>query len=136
MKNQKGVTLVEVLAVIALIAIVGTITVPFINNIIVNARKDALVDSAYGLVDAAKQYRVNAIANRTTRSLSVDYTNKVNVNALKTNGKLPDAGSLQMDKDGNITLALWSDKAKTCVTKASNSSKVIKSDKSKANCHL
>lgn len=134
--NQKGFTLLEVLVTLLILGLIATISVPIINTVMVDAKKNTFVDTAYGLIDAAKLYHTNAVATRTTRTLSVDYTNNVNVKSLKTTGKLPDAGTLSMDKDGNVALALWSNSANICVTKATNDSKVVISTKTKAQCHL
>lgn len=55
-KNEKGLTLVELLAVIVILAIVGTIAFVMIGNIIDNARKDAHIANAQQLIDSAKLY--------------------------------------------------------------------------------
>ena len=55
MKN-KGFTLVELLAVVVVLAIVSIIAIPITLNIIENARKGALENSARGLMDAANNY--------------------------------------------------------------------------------
>ena len=54
--KKKGFTLIELLAVIVILAVVALISVPVIINIIENAKKGALRDSAYGLMDAANVY--------------------------------------------------------------------------------
>ena len=55
MKN-KGFTLVELLAVVVVLAVVSIIAIPITLNIIENARKGALENSARGLMDAANNY--------------------------------------------------------------------------------
>ena len=54
LKNQKGLTLVELLAVIVILGIIAAIAVPAIGNIIENSRKDAQVANAEALYDAAR----------------------------------------------------------------------------------
>ena len=54
LKNQKGLTLVELLAVIVILGIIAAIAVPAIANIIDNSRKDAHVANAEALYDAAR----------------------------------------------------------------------------------
>lgn len=53
-KNQKGLTLVELLAVIVILGIIAAIAVPAIGNIIENSRKDAHVANAESLYNAAR----------------------------------------------------------------------------------
>src|SRR5690625_1919833 len=56
LKNQKGLTLVELLAVIVILAIVGTIAFVMIGNVIENSKKDAHVANAQQLIASAKLY--------------------------------------------------------------------------------
>ena len=51
-KNSKGFTLVELLAVIVILAIIALITTPVILNVIEDARKNAAIDKAYGTISA------------------------------------------------------------------------------------
>ena len=54
LKNQKGLTLVELLAVIVILGIIAAIAVPSIGGIIDNSKKDAHVANAQQMVSAAK----------------------------------------------------------------------------------
>ena len=54
LKNQKGLTLVELLAVIVILGIIAAIAVPAVANIIENSRKDAHVANAESLYNAAR----------------------------------------------------------------------------------
>ena len=53
-KNSKGFTLVELLAVIVILAIIALITTPIILNVIEQSRKNAAVDKAWGTIDAVR----------------------------------------------------------------------------------
>ena len=53
-KNEKGLSLVELLAVIVILAIVAAIAVPSIGNIINNQRDKAILSEISGLVSASK----------------------------------------------------------------------------------
>ncbi len=52
MKKKKGFTLVELLAVIVILAIIALVTIPIILNMISKSRKRAAVAATYGYVDA------------------------------------------------------------------------------------
>lgn len=54
--NERGLTLVELLAVIVILAIVAVIAFVMIGNIVDNSRKDAHVANAQQVIAAAKLY--------------------------------------------------------------------------------
>lgn len=54
LKNQKGLTLVELLAVVVILGIIAAIAVPSIANIIDNSKKDAHVANAEQMIGAAR----------------------------------------------------------------------------------
>ena len=56
MKKNKGFTLIELLSVIVILAIIALIAVPQVIKIINNVRKNAAIDSAYGIVSSAEHY--------------------------------------------------------------------------------
>lgn len=53
-KNQKGLTLIELLAVIVILAIVAAIAVPSIGNVINNSRDKAILADASSILSGAK----------------------------------------------------------------------------------
>lgn len=55
MKREKGFTLLELLAVILVIAIIVLIAMPIILNVIEDARKQASLRSAEGYLDAVEK---------------------------------------------------------------------------------
>ncbi len=77
--KKKGFTLVELLAVITLIGILGLITVPVINNTIKNSRKKAFKETLNAIVEAAKIY------NADTDYLAINENKRIDV--LDTNLK-------------------------------------------------
>ena len=69
-KTKNAFTLIELLAVIVILAIIALIATPIVLGIVERARKSALENTAYGLMESAKlQY---------TEGL-LDGTNGVNV---------------------------------------------------------
>lgn len=54
LKNSKGFTLVELLAVIVILGIIAGIAVPSIGNIIDNSKKDAHIANAKQMVEASR----------------------------------------------------------------------------------
>lgn len=53
-RDNKGVTLVELLIVIVILGIIAAISVPAVGNIVVNAEKDAVIEDARNVVEAAR----------------------------------------------------------------------------------
>ena len=56
LKNQKGLTLIELLAVIVILAIIAAIAIPAIGNIIENSRYNAVKADAINVLNAANIY--------------------------------------------------------------------------------
>lgn len=56
LKNQKGLTLIELLAVIVILAIVAAIAIPAIGNIIENSRLNGVKSDAINVLNAANVY--------------------------------------------------------------------------------
>ena len=68
MKNRKGFTLIELLAVIVILAIIAVIAVPKILNMIEDARKSSVKDSAYGYVKSIE----NKIAQSSLKGITYE----------------------------------------------------------------
>ena len=56
LKDQKGLTLIELLAVIVILAIIAAIAIPAIGNIIENSRVGAVKSDALNVINAAELY--------------------------------------------------------------------------------
>jgi type IV pilus assembly protein PilA len=56
LKNQRGLTLIELLATIVILGIISAIAVPAIGGLIQNSKKDVTVANAQQMVNSAKLY--------------------------------------------------------------------------------
>lgn len=56
LKNEKGLTLIELLAVIVILGIIAAIAVPSIGSIIQKSKEDAVKGDAITVLNAAKVY--------------------------------------------------------------------------------
>ncbi|MFX3623032.1 MAG: type IV pilin protein [Ectobacillus sp.] len=56
LKNEKGVTLIELLAVIVILGIVAAIAIPSISSVIQKSKEDAVKADAIQVINAAKTY--------------------------------------------------------------------------------
>ncbi len=139
-KNIKGFTLVELLAVIVIIAVIALITTPIVLNVVQNSKENAFKDTAHGLVLAAGTYQAQQQALNRNTTLTINYatSSASEKDLLKTKGTLPDAGELSIDSKGKVTLALWSNDAKVCVVKKANAKEVTinKNIKDAASCTI
>lgn len=67
MKKNKGFTLIELLAVVIILSVIALIATPIVLNIIENSKKEALKDSAYGLINSARFYSYQYEVSDTVR---------------------------------------------------------------------
>ena len=84
LKDQKGMTLIELLAVIVIIAIIAAIAIPAIGNIIENSRVGAVKSDAINIINAAQLYKTESSAGTS-----------VTLGQLETAGLIDDAGSFE-----------------------------------------
>jgi type IV pilus assembly protein PilA len=106
MKDQRGLTLIELLAVIVILAIISAIAIPSIIGLIENSRKDAHVANALQAINSAKL----AYAGDKDIQAAVDTDNEIHVvkvSKLATDGYLeimkdPDGGAAYDDSSAVV----------------------------------
>lgn len=78
-KNQRGMTLVELLAVIVILGIISAIAVPNISKVVDNSRNKAKIAEAIQIIDAAKLAHAEneSQIQWTSTSTSSDLTNYI-----------------------------------------------------------
>ena len=100
-RKNKGFTLVELLAVIVILALIALIATPIILNVINDAKKQAAKDSAYGYMDAVEKYIVSSELEDksiTDGTYSVEDLNSMGVSV---KGSTPDSGNIEI-KEGAV----------------------------------
>lgn len=71
-KNEKGLTLIELLAVVVILAIIAAIAIPAIGNIIDNSRIKAAKADAINIINAANMYYTDGNETLFSNALNAD----------------------------------------------------------------
>jgi type IV pilus assembly protein PilA len=111
LNNEKGLTLIELLAVIVILAIIAAIAVPAIGNIIQNTREKAFVADAQNVLSAANLYFVENTPTADTA------TTKVTIGKLIADDFLTEAGSI---KNATVTFVAGDENTITASGTAGN----------------
>lgn len=92
LKEQKGMTLIELLAVIVIIAIIAAIAIPAIGNIIDNSRVGAIKSDALNIISAAELFETDTNGGTT---VTLTTAGQVSLFELEDGGYIDDAGSFE-----------------------------------------
>lgn len=122
-KKQFGFTLVELLAVIVILAVIALIATPMILRLIDEAQQDALKDSAYGIIEAGNLFYANnslSLAEEKQDRINFEIINNRFVNVknaeqeLTFKGKVPESGKLQINMNGGTAISICNGKYCAC----------------------
>lgn len=105
--EKKGFTLVELSAVIIILAVIALIAVPVIRNVIENFKEGALKNSAYGLVEAANVYYTKTLNKGLTEPITFDFVDDIQTTEekLQFKGKINN-GKVILNTNGNVVLCI------------------------------
>ena len=95
-RKNKGFTLVELLAVIVILALIALIATPIILNVINDAKKQAAKDSAYGYMDAVEKYIVSSELEDKSIQDGTYSVEKLNSMGVSVKGSTPDNGNIEI----------------------------------------
>ena len=95
-EKNKGFTLVELLAVIVILALIALIATPIILNVISDAKKQAAKDSAYGYMDAVEKYIVSSELEDKSIQDGIYSVEELNSMGVNVKGSTPDNGNIEI----------------------------------------
>lgn len=116
LKNEKGLTLIELLAVIVILAIISAIAIPAIGNIVENSRYNAVKSDALNVINAANLYYTDNPTGETLTGAGVAGETKVEVTVaqlihtkyLDTAGKIPPTAKVSNAVPKSLTVTAFS----------------------------
>ena len=118
-KNKKGFTLVELLAVIVVLAVIATIIVPNVMVVLRRSEKDSFEQSAHGILTSAKSYYQEKSEDEEFDGRTFDFKEATE---LSFDGKKPTGGTVTVTADGNVELYITD--GKYCAIKETQSSEI------------
>ena len=111
--KKRGLTLIELLAVIVILAVIALIATPTIMDAIKTARKEAFLNSAYGIMEAVNDAYYGFILNHDIKK-DVFYLYENGVESIYSEdikpdykGQVPTSGGIYLHQDGTINFALY-----------------------------
>ncbi len=107
MKINKGFTLMELLAVIIVLAIIALVATPIVTNTITNVKRSSAMESVNNLINSAELY----FATKKPNYGKIDVLST----ELKYNGKKPEQGEIEINNKGQSRIYAYVDGY--CVTK-------------------
>lgn len=134
-KKQLGFTLIELIAIILILAILTLIVLPVANKIVEEARKQSFKQTAIGVVDAAEK-DCNVLLQKghaVSKVYSIDDYKITSGQDLSISGKLPLQGNVSVDNSCGIAIAVNNNK--WCASKNYTDDKVTLTDYVDGSCN-
>lgn len=94
-KNEKGLTLIEVLAVVVILAIVAMIAIPAIGNLIENNRIKAIKADAVNIISAANLYFTDV-------GTAEDFNEDTGADYIESVGTIEEGWSVKYNSDKKV----------------------------------
>lgn len=114
--SKKGFTLMELLAVIVILAVLALILTPIISGIIESSKKRIFIQNAYELMDTARLYQVKNLNNIEDITFTCDGTLcKAGEEILEFSGEVPKSGTITITKQSISSVEFLSN-GKYCAT--------------------
>jgi len=110
-EQQKAFTLIELLAVIIILAVIALITTPIVLNVVDNARKSAFESSTYGIINAVRLKSMENITNNEPLTSEYEFPNI----EIEVGGEQPKGGIVKVDNEGKVAVAVHN--GEWCATK-------------------
>jgi len=125
-QKEKGFTLIELLAIIVILGIIAVIAVPTVKKLTDEAKLKAFENTARGIIKAGNLYYSRKdMMDELNGDMTFSFPD--NAEELELQGKLPENGSMIINEDGDIALAISN--KKYCITKRFDTDEIeIKED--------
>lgn len=125
MKKNKAFTLIELLAVIVIMGIIATIFVPMFSNYIEKSKREALKESAFGIISAADLYQSSNEEMEDKEFSCVSDSCNSETSKIDYKGKI-DSGKVKVYSDGETSICIQS--GRYSAIKLATSSEIIVSE--------
>ncbi|MGY3717134.1 prepilin-type N-terminal cleavage/methylation domain-containing protein [Sutcliffiella cohnii] len=124
LRNEKGLTLIELLAVVVILGIIAAIAIPSIGSIIEKSRTDAVVADGQMLMNATRLAVINNDIELPAEGATLDVTATDLEDYLdKYDSTKYSAATVTIDSEGKITGASLTPTGKSAITLDSNGNK-------------
>lgn len=105
MMEEKGFSLIELLAVIVILAVIALIATPLIMGTITKAKRNAFQDTAYGILKAGQQYAGEKLLESENDNAGETIT-LPNNDKLQYRGGTNAIGELRISSNGGLRIAI------------------------------